>query len=301
MVSGLEIAGVILASIPLIISALEHHGKGVTMLRVLCEYERGIRVLVRGLRTELDKFQDVCKALLFSSMPPLQIDFILRNPLAGPWRDARFKKSILARLGKSSVVFDVSVTNIHKALDLMKGQMEHSPSDKSGFLSRKRLICDDIMSTIVANVTELQGLANGLRKAEPELPTPAAMSVSNDGWSKMRNIRNLSSNNLAKVLSTTLRRSSRENLGTALESTQIAKVAHEDRKTMVTRILVLHVGISFRKRGPVEGGEIHEPKLNKRQTWQETIKRGTKGTLTQAALELPSPHLKIARKRRGTA
>jgi hypothetical protein len=244
MVSGLEIAGVILASIPLIILALEHHGKGVTVLRVLCEYERGIRILARDLKTELGKFQDVCKALLFGSMQHLQIEFMIRNPLAGLWRDEHIKKRILALLSKSSIVFNVSVFNIHKALDLIKERwntVRATSMPREVFSPRKRLVYTDIMSTLVANIAELQGLAGGLARTEPDLSTPATLPLPNQEWPKMRIIRNLSTNSLTKALRATLGHPSHENIGPELEGTQLAMSSHKESKTTVTRMLQVAV------------------------------------------------------------
>jgi hypothetical protein len=143
------------------------------------------------------------------------------------------KNRILARLSRSSIVFDVSVLNIHRALDLMKGQMEHCPSDfnvKRSIPPRKRLVYADIMSTIVANIAELQGLAGGLARTEPELSTPATLPLPNQGWPKMRNIRNLSSNSLTKALRATLGYPSHENIGPELEGTQFARSSHKENK-----------------------------------------------------------------------
>jgi len=116
------------------------------------------------------------------------------------------KNRILARLSRSFIAFDVSVLNIHRALDLMKGQMEHCPSDfnvKRSIPPRKRLVYADIMSTIVANIAELQGLAGSLARTEPELSTPAALPLPNQGWPKMRK----SSNSLTKGLARNTRTS----------------------------------------------------------------------------------------------
>ncbi|KAK0611983.1 hypothetical protein B0T14DRAFT_531375 [Immersiella caudata] len=216
MLSGIEILGLVLASLPIVISALEHHGKGITVLRVLCEYDRGLQRLARNLRTELAKFQNVCKVLLAGLIPEPEIEFAISNPLAGLWRDARVKKSILGRLSKSSIAFDVSVSNINTAIDMMKNQIEVQKPNafniKKYILSKKNSTFTDLMSTIVTNVAALQRLANGLRGTESDLGSQITLLTPQQRRAGLDIIPSASSNVFAKALRSTLRRTWQEAL-----------------------------------------------------------------------------------------
>src|SRR4051794_4057127 len=71
--SGFEVAGVVLGSLPLVISALEHYRDGLRSIQRWRKYERELQSLVRNLETERAKLQNVCEKLLVGLVPPSRI------------------------------------------------------------------------------------------------------------------------------------------------------------------------------------------------------------------------------------
>jgi hypothetical protein len=305
MATGIEVTGVVLALIPIVISALEHRGKGVAVLRVLCEYERGLHLLARDLRAELAKFQNVCKVLLTGLISPSRVTFMINNPLSELWRDSHVKKRILARLGPSSIPdFEVSVSNINRAIELMRSQLEIQNSSvfaiKRILFTRNNSVYIDAMSTIVANIAELQWLASRCRGAESELATKTALLIPSQRRARFGIIRGSSKYGLEKALRPALKRSSRDDdVGLAVEGTHAASAGAKEDKATAARVLVFQIGIFLKKSDTGEGSEndSEKAKVGRRQTWQEALKRGLRPTISRKTLELPSPQSKPAKNR----
>ncbi|KAJ4176730.1 hypothetical protein NW759_017507, partial [Fusarium solani] len=64
--SGFEIAGIVLGSIPLVISTLENYSAGLSTLQAMRKYRRELQSLIRDLETERIKLQNVCEKLLIA-------------------------------------------------------------------------------------------------------------------------------------------------------------------------------------------------------------------------------------------
>lgn len=77
--SGLEVAGVVLGSIPLVTSALEHFYDGVTTIQRWRKDKRERESLVRNLKTEQTKLQNVCEKLLSGLARPSQAVVLIND------------------------------------------------------------------------------------------------------------------------------------------------------------------------------------------------------------------------------
>lgn len=114
--SGFEIAGAVLGSIPLIISTLEHYQNGVRTIQRWRKYDRELQSLIRNLETERVKLQNVCERLLDGLVPPSKIDIMVKNPLGALWLEEKTQKKIRARLWTSWTVFEYTLGDLQKAL-----------------------------------------------------------------------------------------------------------------------------------------------------------------------------------------
>ena len=117
--SGFEVAGIILGSIPLVISTLEHYKNGISMIQRYKRYERELQRLIRNLATEKAKLQNVCEKLLDGIIPPSRIDDMVENPGGDLWVRDDTQKAIRTRLWKSWNVFEETLRDIQTATDEM--------------------------------------------------------------------------------------------------------------------------------------------------------------------------------------
>lgn len=117
--SGFEVAGIVLGSIPLVISTLEHYKNGISVIQRYRRYERELQRLIRNLETEKVKLQNVCEKLLDGIVPPSRIDDMVENPGGDLWVKRETQKAIRTRLWKSWNVFEKTLRDIQTATDEM--------------------------------------------------------------------------------------------------------------------------------------------------------------------------------------
>lgn len=105
--SGIEIAGLVLAGIPLLISALEHYSEGVQTIRKIRHSSKGFLRLKRTLETENDIFLNSIELLLKDDVDDHVLATMLQYPgnQAVGWKDAKLDARLRARLGRSYSVY----------------------------------------------------------------------------------------------------------------------------------------------------------------------------------------------------
>ncbi|KAF4971403.1 hypothetical protein FZEAL_9854 [Fusarium zealandicum] len=163
--SGFEIAGVVLGSIPLLVSTLENYKNG---------------SLIRNLDTERVKLQNVCEKLLDGLVPPSRIDTMVENPHGALWTEKETQKKIRARLWRSWDVFERTLKDIQSAIgeiyEKLGGEPNTNASDKSFAVKElkrfsftlSRSTYADQLSVIKDGVSNLESLAAMNIELEPQ-------------------------------------------------------------------------------------------------------------------------------------
>jgi uncharacterized protein YuzB (UPF0349 family) len=70
----------VLASIPLIVSGLEHYAEGVGTIKKWLKYKRELDLLVDVLATECVQFQGTCERFLEGLVDPDELDALIESP-----------------------------------------------------------------------------------------------------------------------------------------------------------------------------------------------------------------------------
>ncbi|CAG7554629.1 unnamed protein product [Fusarium equiseti] len=178
--SGFDVAGVILGSIPLVISTLEHYKNGISVIQRYRRYERELQRLIRNLATEKSRLQNVCEKLLDGIVPPSRIDEMVENPRGDLWVKYETQKAIRTRLWKSWNAFEETLRDIQTATEGMYeklgGGTETSWSDKtlaSKVLKRitfalSRSAYLEQLATIRDGISSLESLATMSIELEPK-------------------------------------------------------------------------------------------------------------------------------------
>ncbi|KAK0744889.1 hypothetical protein B0T21DRAFT_94730 [Apiosordaria backusii] len=81
--SGFEVAGIVLGSVPIVVSALQLYVKGASTINRLRFATKELKSLTRNLQTEHIKLQNVYEKLLADIVPESQIEAMINNPF-GP-------------------------------------------------------------------------------------------------------------------------------------------------------------------------------------------------------------------------
>lgn len=137
--AGLEIAGVVLGSIPLLISGLEHYSKGLSTLKNVRDYETVIENLVTSLSMSLIIFRTSCEELLAPLLlPDEQFRELLANPQTDAWKDNELCEKLNAKLGQAAYLsFNKAVGLLYKRIRLLKKKLDLNDS----FQVRIYIVC----------------------------------------------------------------------------------------------------------------------------------------------------------------
>jgi hypothetical protein len=117
--SGFEVVGVVLGSIPLVISTLEHYRDGLRTISRWRKFDRELQSLIRNLETERVKLQNVCEKLLVGLVPPSRIEAMVDNPFGDMWLEQQTQRKIQTRLWNSWEIFKETIKAIKVAIDEM--------------------------------------------------------------------------------------------------------------------------------------------------------------------------------------
>ncbi|KAK2735429.1 hypothetical protein CKAH01_01810 [Colletotrichum kahawae] len=180
--SGFEVVGVVLGTIPLLISALEHYKEGISTIRTWRNYDRELRSLIRNLETEKVRFQDVCEKLLIGLVPQRQIEFMVYAPFGPAWQEERTRAKIEARLWRSFSNFEGIVKDMQEAtqeimkkLDLQQdGTIKWQEATfvirefKRASFVLKRSDYAEQMATIKKGISDLESVIDRNIQMEPE-------------------------------------------------------------------------------------------------------------------------------------
>ncbi|KAM7185321.1 hypothetical protein V8F20_011854 [Naviculisporaceae sp. PSN 640] len=180
--SAFEIAGVVLGSLPLLISALEHYGDGVRTLKKWTKYEDELKSVIRNLETERTRLQNTCEKLLDGLVPDYRIDPMAKDPFGSLWQEKNTQKKIRSRLWRSWDNFEQHVTDIKVAIDRALSELENNKIDEEVGSSMKMKLhklrqakrifklpaYTELLSTIGNGVNKLESLTNSSIELEPK-------------------------------------------------------------------------------------------------------------------------------------
>lgn len=125
--SGFEIAGVVLGSIPIVVSALEYYAKGLGILENFRSYKRLLKSLILALKTEHINLQNICEKLLVGIAPQTCIEMMIREPFGKLWSEEGINDKLRLRLWTSLPVFDERVQDMKLAIQEIMGRLDIGP------------------------------------------------------------------------------------------------------------------------------------------------------------------------------
>ncbi|EWG41497.1 hypothetical protein FVEG_03600 [Fusarium verticillioides 7600] len=117
--SGFEVAGIVLGSIPIVVSALQCYMNGLGTLQNFRSYKRILKSLILTLKTEHVNLQNICEKLLTGIAPQTRIEEMIRDPFGDLWREEEILNKLRLRLWSSLQVFDDRVQDMREAIEEM--------------------------------------------------------------------------------------------------------------------------------------------------------------------------------------
>jgi len=129
-----EVAGFILAALPLVISGLEHYAEGVATISRWWSYRRELKSLVRVLDAEYARFLGTCEKIFDGLVASEQLKNLLHQPGGPMWRDPSLNKKLQLRLQRSYSPYLRSVEHMANAVKELETKLELGGDGKVGRL-----------------------------------------------------------------------------------------------------------------------------------------------------------------------
>lgn len=130
MATGIEILGLVLAVLPLVISALEHYEEGVSTIEKFFRYKREIRSIIEALATENAMFKNSCEQLLSDFLGPVELAEMLQNPRGDTWSQPHIATELRARLDRSYDIYMIHVSNMDSAIKTLITRLDLDENGK---------------------------------------------------------------------------------------------------------------------------------------------------------------------------
>lgn len=128
--SGLEIVGIVLSTIPLIIAGLDHYAGGVDVIKVIRHFSQEFRALARKLEAESVVFRNTLTILLHECVE-VRVQKALMDDITGKaWSGREVEQALRHTLKDSYTSYIEYVRNIHEALDSFRQRLHIDQSGK---------------------------------------------------------------------------------------------------------------------------------------------------------------------------
>ena|SRR6266498_1131370 len=128
--SGIEIAGLVLAVFPLIISGVKCYHEGVSTFNVGTRFRHELSALETILATEEAKFLNTCKLLLDGLVSPRELAFLLKKPGGPAWKDPRLQAKLATVLYHAAPSFWKILEDMNDTLTHLKIRLDFDPDGK---------------------------------------------------------------------------------------------------------------------------------------------------------------------------
>lgn len=130
MATGIEVAGIVLAVLPLFISALEHYENGMDPIRAFLEFDSELPNQIRKLRDQHIIYNLTMKHLLSSVAESKDVDEMLSNPGGVCWKDDGLQKRLEERLDESYQAYLDTIKHIEEIMKTIAKDLKIDQSDR---------------------------------------------------------------------------------------------------------------------------------------------------------------------------
>ena len=128
MVTPVETAGLVLATLPIVIVALEQYHKGLDPLKDYLRYNSMLKALQTRLRLEQDLYQGTLKRLLICQLSRSQLEALFPDPgeplETSLWGTQEIEKMLRSKLGNKYDIFMDVITNMGVALEKLMDKLD---------------------------------------------------------------------------------------------------------------------------------------------------------------------------------
>ncbi|XXG94203.1 hypothetical protein Hte_000456 [Hypoxylon texense] len=175
--SGLEVVGVVLGSIPLLISALEHYGGVLKALHRWRSAAQEIQSLKRRLGTQQAIFTNTCEHLLGGIVSATFLEAMIADPFGPLWRDLDIKCKLEMRLGPVIGPFGDTAASMVEAIKQFQSRLDLNEHGEVKWIEAKALIRELKRATFTIKRSHYNDLLDILINVNQDLKTLTKQSL----------------------------------------------------------------------------------------------------------------------------
>ncbi|KAF5228882.1 hypothetical protein FAUST_10784 [Fusarium austroamericanum] len=125
--SGFEVVGVVLGSIPLLISGLEHYRNGIETIGNMVQYVEVVENILTSISTTLSIYRQSCEILLQGLILPENIlDELLNSSGSTAWADKQLVEQLKKQFGphREYKVYRAAVVRLNKRIEKLRSKLD---------------------------------------------------------------------------------------------------------------------------------------------------------------------------------
>jgi hypothetical protein len=130
MVTGIETAGLVIGSIPLILAGLEFYANGIAVTKRYWRYKEEFKSLIVELRTEHTMCVNSINMLLIGVVRQKDMSEFLTDPCGHRWKDENFERKLKERLGATYDSYIDTITSMNTTSEAFKQRLKLAPDGK---------------------------------------------------------------------------------------------------------------------------------------------------------------------------
>lgn len=124
MLTGVETAGLVLASFPLLISALEHYREGFESLKEWWKFRTEFLAFVHDIGRQSVLFNENLEELLSPLITSdTEMSTLLEDPCGAAWRTPALEEKLKDRLPKSYQSYRNTIDDMYEAMDILQRKL----------------------------------------------------------------------------------------------------------------------------------------------------------------------------------
>ena len=130
--SGAEVAGLVLGSIPLVISGLEHYAEGVSTIKIMFNAPSEFKAMGRRLKVEHKIYRNTLELLLHDCIDDDQLltDLMSDSGDSARWSDPIVEKALRKKLQSSYSVYLETMSSLETTLADFKSRLKLNEDGK---------------------------------------------------------------------------------------------------------------------------------------------------------------------------
>jgi hypothetical protein len=124
MATGIEVAGLALAVLPLLVNQIDAYARGIEKIRGLRKYRRELRTYCTKLKTQHTILQSTLEQALENVVEDEEaVADLIRDPQGVGWQDPRLQSSLSHRLGRSYGPFLGNMCELSELLERLSKRL----------------------------------------------------------------------------------------------------------------------------------------------------------------------------------